>query len=216
MHKQNIVNLFESRRGHLEHQVNRDYISNGIATIPCRVSDYYDVISPYSIKSFETLNTDFVDFIKLSAGVIPSEYPLVLEFIEDSLSQEEKKTIEGTVRDYFDYNLGIVEKDLKRHTERFVFMFIGLILSGVLLWLSQDMAEVPREMFFILFWFLGDTLCDYILLTGYDLRRDKRMAGRLASIKVKFSKSFDESDYTEKEANELYSELEKDVKKTLN
>ena len=94
-------------------------------------------------------------------------------------------------------------------------MCFGMILSGVLLWISQEMAEVPREMFYVLFWFLGDTLCDYIFLTGYDLRKDKRTAGRLASVQVKFSKHFDESDYTEKEVDKLYSEVEKDVKETL-
>ena len=215
MRKHRIVHLFESRRGHLDSRVKRDYISKGIATIPCRVSDYYDIIRTYSIKGFETLNTDFVDYIKVSAEVIPSEYPLVLEFVEDFLSKEEKKTIEETVRDYFAYNLGMVEKDLKRHTKRFILMCVGLVLSGILLWLSQEMAEVPREMFFILFWFLGDTLCDYIFLTGYDLRKDKRTAGRLASVKVEFSKSFDESDYTKKEVDNLYSEIEKDIKETL-
>lgn len=215
MRKHRIVRLFESRKGHLDSRVMQDYISNGIATIPCRVSDYYDIISTYSIKSFETLNTDFVEYLKISAEVIPSEYPLVLEFVEDTLSQEEKKTIKETIREYFAYNLGMVEKHLKRHTKRFILMCIGMILSGVLLWLSQEMAEVPREMFYVLFWFLGDTLCDYIFLTGYDLRKDKRTAGRLASVKVKFSKHFDESDYTEKEVDKLYSEVEKDVKETL-
>ena len=156
-----------------------------------------------------------MEYLKISAEVIPSEYPLVLEFVEDTLSQEEKKTITETIREYFAYNLGMVEKDLKRHTKRFILMCFGMILSGVLLWLSQEMAEVPREMFYVLFWFLGDILCDYIFLTGYDLRKDKRTAGRLASVQVKFSKHFDESDYTEKEVDKLYSEVEKDVKETL-
>ena len=62
---------------------------------------------------------------------------------------------------------------------------------------------------------MGDTLCDYLLMTGHDLRDEKRTAGQLASIKVEFSKTFDNSEYTEKEASELYSELEKDVKKRL-
>ena len=58
-------------------------------------------------------------------------------------------------------------------------------------------------------------MCDYIFLTGHDLRRERRLAGRLASIKVEFSKSYDDSDYTESEVEQLYSEIEEDVNKTI-
>ena len=146
---------------------------------------------------------------------MPDEYPLVLEIVEDCLTAEDRKNIEETIADYYAYNLGFVEKEEKRHTKIFIFMTIGLILSGILLWFTQMLEEVPRELFFVLFWFMGDTICDYVFLTGHDLRKDRRLAGRLASIKVKFAKNFDESDYTNHEVDELYSEIEKDVKETL-
>lgn len=142
---------------------------------------------------------------------------LVLDIIGHCLSQEEKKTIESTstILDDFAYDLGVVEKEEFRHTRTFILMFIGLIISGILLWLTETLAEEPREMFFILFWFMGDTLCDYIFLTGYDLRRNRRMAGRLASIKVIFSETYKERDYTENDVHKLYSEIEKDVNETI-
>jgi hypothetical protein len=94
-------------------------------------------------------------------------------------------------------------------------MSVGLVAAAFLLWLSEGLDEISRELFFVLFWFMGDTICDYILLTGHDLRRDRRAAGQLASVKVTFSKTFDESDYTQSEIDNLYSEIEKDVKGTL-
>ena len=77
------------------------------------------------------------------------------------------------------------------------------------------MMESFTELFFIIFWFMGDTLCDYILLTGHDLRRDRKLAGRLASIKVIFSDSFKKPEYTKEEAEKIYSEIEKDIKNTM-
>ena len=65
-----------------------------------------------------------------------------------------------------------------------------------------------------MFYFTGDTLCDYILLTGHDLRHDRRMAGRLASIKVVFSDKFEEPNYSESDVDKLYSEIEKDVRES--
>ena len=211
----NMAELFESRKGHLEERIKRDYIRNGIATIPCRISDYSDVISTYSVKGYETLNPEFVDYLKSTAEVTPSECPVVLNIIGDCLSEEEKKTIETIIQDDFAYDLGMVEKEENRHTKIFSFMSIGLIIAGILLWATETLAEEPREVFFILFWFMGDTLCDYIFLTGHDLRRDRRLAGRLASIKVVFSDSYEEADYTESDVDQLYSEIEKDVKETI-
>ena len=213
--KKTVGKLFESRKGQMDDLLKRDFINNGIATFPIKISSYYDVIHPFSVRRYETLNPDFKDLVELSAGVIPPDCPIVLNIIEDCLTEEERKTIVTTIEEYYAYNLGMVEKEERRHTKRFLIMTVGLILSAFLLWLSEGLDEIPRELFFVLFWFMGDTLCDYILLTGHDLRRDRRAAGQLASIKVTFSKSFDESDYTKEEVNKLYSEIAQEVKETI-
>ena len=215
MSKRRIVKLFESRSGNLEDRLRKDYIQNGVVTIPCRISDYNDVLSNYSIKGFETLNQEFVDFIKRTDEVIPPEYPVVLNIISDTLSTEEKKAIKETIEDHFAYELGVVENNEKRHTRTFILMLIGMVLSGILLWLTRTLEEESRELFFVLFWFLGDTLCDYIFLTGHDLRHDRRLAGRLASVKIVFSDEFEKPKYTDTNREKLYSEIEKDVKETI-
>ena len=212
--RRNIVRLFESRKGHLDYRIKRDYIRNGIATIPCKISDYSDVISAYSVKDYETLNTEFVDYLKAAADVMPTEYPIVLNIIGDCLTEEEKKTIEETILDEFAYDLGMVEKEEKRHKRVFYIMFVGLLVSMVLLYLTRALDDEQRELFFVPFYFMGDTLCDYIFLTGHDLRRDRRQAGRLASIKVVFSESYETPDYTERDFERLYYEIEKDVNET--
>lgn len=111
--------------------------------------------------------------------------------------------------------MGVVEKEEKRHTKVFVLMIVGLILAWILLRFTHNAADEPRELLYILFWFAGETLCDYIFLTGYDLRYNRRMAGRLASIKVVFSDKYEEADYTENDADHLLSEIEKEVKDTI-
>lgn len=215
MRRRSILHLFETRRGRLDYRANRDYVRNGIASIPCRISDYSDVISTYSVKEYETLNPDFVDYIKSTAEVTPPEYPLVLNIIGNCLSPEEQHTIESIIGDDFAYDLGLVEKEESRHTKTFYLMFFGLVLSGLLLWLTHELADLPRELLYILFWFTGDTLCDYIFLTGYELRRERRLAGRLASIRVVFSETYHDPDYTESDVEKLYTDIEKDVNKTI-
>ena len=66
--KRDIIKVIESRKGHLDDRVRRDYIRNGIATIPCQISSYSDLISPYGVKGhFETLNPDLIDYLKEAA-----------------------------------------------------------------------------------------------------------------------------------------------------
>ena len=215
MGKRKIIKLFETRSGNMEYLLNRDYISNGIATIPVHISEFNDVISPYSVTGYEAINPEFGDLLKTAAECAPPEYPLVLNIIENCLSQAEKEIITEVISSEFAYDLGMVEREEKRHTKVFVLMIVGLILSGILLYFTHSLADEPRELFFILFWFMGDTLCDYIFLTGHDLRQERRMAGRLASIKVIFSEKYEGPNYTESEVNRLYDEIEKDVRKSL-
>ena len=213
--KKKVGELFVSRKGQMDDLLKRDFINNGIATFPIQISSYHDAIHPLSVRRYETLNSDFKDLVELGAEVVPPDCPIVLNIIEDCLTEEEQKTIVKTIQEYYAYKLGVVENEEKRHTKRFIFMTVGLVVSAFLLWLSEGLDEISRELFFVLFWFMGDTLCDYILLTGHDLRRDRRAAGQLASIKVTFSKSFDESDYTKEEVDKLYSEIAQDVKETI-
>lgn len=215
MAKRNFIELFESRKGHLDYRLKRDYVRNGIATIPCRVSDYSDVISAYSVKGCETLNPDFDEYLKSTAELMPPECPLVLNIIGNCLSREEQKTIEETIRDDLAYDLGVVEKKEKRHTQTFFLMLAGMLLSGGLLWFTKALADEPRELLYILFWFAGETLCDYLFLTGYELRCERRLAGRLASIKIVFSESYEMPNYTQSEVDELYSEIKKSVGETI-
>ena len=122
MRRRSILHLFETRRGRLDYRANRDYVRNGIASIPCRISDYSDVISTYSVKGYETLNPDFTDYLTSTAEVTPPECPLVLNIIGDCLSDVQKSTIERIIRDDMAYDLGMVEQEDKRHTKTFFMM----------------------------------------------------------------------------------------------
>ena len=69
------------------------------------------------------------------------------------VSREEQKTVEETIRDDLAYDLGVVEKKEKRHTQTFFLMLAGMLLSGGLLWFTKALADEPRELLYILFWF---------------------------------------------------------------
>ena len=207
MKKRDFTRLFDRKKSHLDSRIKRDYVKNGVATIFCQISDYHDVITAYSVKNHETVNLDFIEYVRGAAAVIPEKCPLVLNIIEDCLSKEEQETIRQVIRDDFAYDFGMAEQEENRQWHIFIFMVIGMIIAGILLWLTETLDEVPREVFFVLFWFAGDRMFEYMFLTGHELRQEKRLAGRLASIKVIFSKTYEEPNYTEQELDKLYTEI---------
>ena len=207
-HNNNFIRLFDSRKSHIDSRIRRDYIENGIATVHCCISGYHDVISTYSVKGQESLNFDFIDYLEDAAEPIPDEYPLVLNIIGNCLTDEEKKNITEVIRDDFAYKLGNVEKEQEREFKMFLFMLIGSIISGILLAMTDFLEEVPREIFVVLFWFFGDRMFESFFITGRELRKEKRLAGRLASVKVIFSDTYEKRHYTEDEINKLYAELD--------
>lgn len=207
MKKRDFTRLFDRNRSHLDLRIKRDYVKNGVATIFCQISNYHDVITAYSVKDHETVNLDFIEYVRGAAAVIPEKCPLVLNIIEDCLSKEEQETIRQVIRDDFAYDFGMAEQEENRQWYMFIGMLIGTIVAGILLWLTEALDEVPREVFFVLFWFACDRMFEYMFLTGHELRQEKRLAGRLASIKVIFSKTYEEPNYTEQELDKLYTEI---------
>lgn len=116
--KSDFTRLFERKKSHLDSQIKRDYVKNGVATIFCQISDYHDVITAYGVKNHETVNPDFIENLSGAAAVIPDECPLVLNIIEDCLSKEEQETIRQVIRDDFAYDFGIAEQEFdKLYTE---------------------------------------------------------------------------------------------------
>ena len=208
--KRNFIRLFEQKKSRIDSRIERDYIENGIATIHCCISNYNDIISTYSAKDQESLNLDFVEYIRDSAEPIPDEYPIVLNIIGDCLTEDEKDIIAENIRDQAMYKLGQVEKEQEREFKFLIFMIVGSISSGLLLWLTDFFEDIPTEIFTVLFWFFADRMFENIFITGHELHKEKRLAGRLASIKVIFSDKYEKIHYTDDEIKKLYAELDLD------
>ena len=160
------------------------------------------------LTALQRFIAEFIDYLEDGAAPIPDECPLVLNIIGDCLTDDEKKNITDVIRDDFDYRLGNVEKEQTEEFRLFIFMLVGSIVAGIILWLTDFLDEVPRKIFIVLFWFFGDRMFEYVFITRRDLKQEKRLAGRLASIKVIFSDTYKKLHFTEDEINKLYVELD--------
>ena len=90
----------------------------------------------------------------------------------------------------------------------FILRIVGSIIAGILLAITAFIEHLPQEIFVVLFWFFGDRMFQSFFITRREIRKEKRLAGRLASIKVVFSDALEKRHYTEDEIHKLYAELD--------
>ena len=69
--KQRNLQAYDRKSGNLEKRLEKDYIDHGIATIPCKISGFDDVISPYSVKGYESLKISLFNSLALHKLVFP-------------------------------------------------------------------------------------------------------------------------------------------------
>lgn len=209
--KQKIKNrrLFLKRDARLSQRLKNDYIDNGIATLPCHVSGIDDIISPYSVKNYESLSPEFSDYIETTAEFIPPDYPIVLEISGCRFSQEEQKIISETIQEDYLYALGAVQYENRRQFLVALVMLVGMFLTGFLVFFAGGLTDTAVEIIYIFFWFFADLVACYFCLDGFENRKKRLLAGRLADMTVYFSEEYDDSEVTDEDAQAVYGELEK-------
>lgn len=202
---------FTKKKSSIDKRLRMDYIDHDIATIPCKVDSFYDVIDSYSIKNYETINPEFVEYINNIVDDIPKNYPIVINIVSKELTNEEKSIIEYTILDEYAYDLGRAEKEIKSLNRNFILLTIGVILSGILMWKLEFIQDFSYELIAILFWFFGESFIECIVFDGRELRKKHELAARLACCKIIFSNTYDEEDYSKDEKEEIYKEIIKNI-----
>ena len=212
--KQKLKNrrLFLKRDAKLDKRLKKDYIDNGIATLPCRVEGIDDVISRFSVPGYETLSPEFSDYIEASAAFIPTEYPIVLEISGCRFSEEEQKTIRHTIHEDYTYELGAVQQENRKQLIIALLMLVGMVVTGFLAFGAQGITDTAIEIIYIFFWFFADVVACYFCMDGFENRKKRLLAGRLADMTVYFSEEYDDSAVTDEDAQTVYKELEKMAK----
>lgn len=178
---------FYYKKSYLKKRLQKDVLENGIAYIPVKVTGIEDIISRFSIKGCESLDDEFANFVIDYTEFVPSENPIVLEIHGPEFTEEEKALIIETVTADMDYSLGRTEKEIRRKRKIFHWMTAGTVVSGILLAVIRKiLVSVPLEFFYVIFWLFADSFVRYLFIENFDYKKQKVIAGRLASMKVEF------------------------------
>ncbi len=207
--KRENTKVFLSKDANLSKRVSKEFLDGDVATVPCKVSSYDDIISPYSVEGYETLNPEFVGYIESAVSFIPVEYPVSLEITGTHFTEKEQETIRNTIREDCMYSLGTVQKNNSNLTLTFLAMSVGTIITAVLMSAFSGIGGLTMEFLYILFWFFADTVVSYLFIDGHEKRKARAKAGRLASMSVNFYDKFDNSRLTKEEVEHVYEDMQK-------
>ncbi len=93
-----------------------------------------------------------------------------------------------TVRTDMLYALGEAEEQENAAFRNFLWMIAGCVGMGVFLTFAHFVIDIAHEFFYIVFWFFADTLVRYLLQERSGKRYSRLLAGRLASMSLRFGK----------------------------
>ncbi|MCQ2401762.1 MAG: hypothetical protein MJ059_07555 [Lachnospiraceae bacterium] len=180
-------NTFYHCSANLEERIRDHFLDGDHAILPCRITDYYDVIHKYSVEGFETLNPEFVSYISDTVRFIPAEYKLKLLISGAELSETQKTRIREALKEDAMYELGSVEEEKKALRKSVTLNIIGLVLMGTFLTVMNNIIiGMPREFLYIFFWFFAEVIISYILTDRRMIKNKHILAGRMVNMKVDF------------------------------
>ena len=190
MSKKNKRNLkkFKSAKFNYAKFVKNYYIEKGAAYISAKVNSIDDIISKYSIKDYEWINSDFANYLEESAYYIPMEESIIIEICGGNFSDEQKELITKVIKDYFGLQLGDKIMDLeinkKRSTILLFFSLFGILLVAMLN--RFDIIGTVAELFIFILWFFLWEYGEMAFLNRSDLQEQKLEAGQLSTAKIVF------------------------------
>ena len=186
--KKRNLKKFRSAKFNYAKFVKNYYIDKGAAYISAKVNSIDDIISKYSIKDYEWINSDFASYLEESAYYIPMEEAIVIEICGGNFSEEQKDLITRVIKDYFGLQLGdkIMDLDINRKRSN---ILLGFSLFGVLLvaMLNRfDIIGTVAELFIFILWFFLWEYGEMAFLDRSELQEQKLEAAQLSTAKIVF------------------------------
>ena len=139
---------FRSAKFNYAKFVKNYYIDKGAAYISAKVNSIDDIISKYSIKDYEWINSDFASYLEESAYYIPMEEAIVIEICGGNFSEEQKAyfiSFPGKVTLGYIWMVSAIqlEKEMTTHSSVFAWRTPGMAEPGG--WPSRGSHRVGHD-----------------------------------------------------------------------
>ena len=183
---------FKNTKFNYENFIREYYIDDdGKAYISTKVSSINDIISKHSIKDYEWVNPEFIDYVENMANYIPVEESIVLEICGYKFTDEEQQLIKKVLTQYFGLKFGDAIIDININKRKAMFLLGFGIISLILLVILNYIKILPTisELIVLSVWFFLWEYLDVSLLERSKLAVKKLERGQLANVKIIFNEN---------------------------
>ena len=173
--------------------INEYYIDDdGYAYISTKVKDISDIISKHSIRDYEWVNLDYVEYVNNQAKYIPVGESILLEICGHKFSSKDEEMIKRVLKQYFGLKFGdsIIEKNINKR-KALVLLIFGIISTLLFVGLSifHITSGLISELIVFGLWFFIWEFLDLAILEASDLDNKSLKAAQLANIKIVFNEN---------------------------
>ncbi len=183
---------FKNTKFNYENFIREYYIDDdGKAYISTKVSSINEIISKHSIKDYEWVNPEFIDYVENMANYIPVEESIVLEICGYKFTDEEQQLIKKVLTQYFGLKFGDAIIDININKRKAMFLLGFGIISLILLVILNYIKILPTisELIVLSVWFFLWEYLDVSLLERSKLAVKKLERGQLANVKIIFNEN---------------------------
>lgn len=183
------IRKYENEMPSMETYLEKEYLDkDNNAVIRIFAYDGIEWFDKLSIGNQATLNQDIYDFIDRKAYYIPIRYPIIIQFENVELNEEEQNQIIRLIKEYYASILFDKRIDLHFNFITILSLFIlGIIL--LIIYFTMNTAEVGAvfsEVLSIAASFALWEAVDFFLLERKNISKERWNAGQLTISEIRF------------------------------
>lgn len=204
--KQHFKRQFDNKKIHTAELLSRIMVHDDTGYIVLQASSVTDVISSYSVRGYEYLNSEFKGLLDKFIEFLPDTFPVILEITGCDFTEAEQEQVQNAIWHEYEYDYLAENRDMKKTILRAAssLLFSLIFLSYLYFWnptgLVVDLIWIP------LWTFLDSVICLFL----YDLpgsRKNKRRFIQKQTMKLLFSKTYEDDDPPEQKIQEYHSAI---------
>lgn len=183
------IRRYEKEMPPMDTYLEKEYLDeNNNAVIRIYAYEGMEWFDKLSIANQTSLNHDIYDFIDRKAYYIPVRYPIILQFENVELNEEEQLLIEQLIREH--YSLVLNDKRIDLHFNFITILSLFILgITLLIIYFTMNTAEVGAvfsEVLSIAASFALWEAVDFFLLERRNILRERLNAGQLTISEIRF------------------------------
>jgi len=159
----------------------------GIINLGCTVRSLGDIILAPELKGREFMAPGLSGYLGQAEPFLRPDCRISFEINGKSFNKEEQGRIIWAIKNYYSFNIAAEEREIHDNKHKILLFSLLVFVSSVVVILWGTKADVAMHEFLImLFWFFGDYLLEFILISRNNFKKHKKILENCRDMDVNF------------------------------